>query len=77
VDQRELAAKRFNVVVLLIALGALGGILFVIYKAVDSVRTAADEAGSAFGLLGPPPKPRRKSRPRPTRTRRRLVARKG
>ena len=62
VDQRELA-KRFNVVVALVAFGALGIVLFWIYKRVESIRKAADEARGAFSLLTPPRhKSRRKTR---------------
>jgi len=47
-------AKRFNVLVVLIALGALGGFIFVIYKAVASFKEATEEAQSAFGLFAAP-----------------------
>jgi hypothetical protein len=70
VDPREIDAKRFNTVVVLIALGTLGAFLYVIYKAVDSMRKAADEAEGFFGLLAPPQrKSRRPERRRSRRTR--------
>jgi hypothetical protein len=69
IDQRELDAKRFNTLVVLIALGTLGGFLFVIYKAIDSMKTAAEEAEGFFGLLASPrSKARRKTRTKPRRT---------
>jgi hypothetical protein len=48
-DQAANAAKRFNVLVVLIALGTLGVVLFWVYKAIANIRKAADEAGVAFG----------------------------
>jgi hypothetical protein len=69
VDERELYAKRLNVLVVLIALGTLGGFLFVIYKAIDSMKTAAEEAEGFFGLFAPPrSKAPRKTRAKPRRT---------
>ena len=58
-DQSARAAKRFNVLVLLIALGALGIVLFWAYRTFASITKDADEVGGFFGLLAPS---RRKSR---------------
>jgi hypothetical protein len=70
-DQVELDAKRFNTMVVLIALGVLGGFLYVIYRAIDSMRKAADEAEGVLGIFAPPRrKSQRKSRAKPLRTRR-------
>jgi hypothetical protein len=60
-DQPASAAKRFNVSVFLIALGALGTLLFWVYRAIASIRKDADDVGRVFGLLAPR---RRKSRAR-------------
>jgi hypothetical protein len=69
VDERDLYAKRFNVLVVLIALGTLGAFLFVTYKAIDSMKTAAEEAEGFFGQLAPPrSKAQRKTRTKPRRT---------
>jgi hypothetical protein len=71
VDQRQVDAKRFNTVVVLIAFGVLGGFLYVIYRAIDSMRKAADEAEGVLGMFAPPRrKSQRKSRAKPLRTRR-------
>lgn len=61
-DQPAPGAKRFTVLVFLIALGTLGtlGILgFWVYRTFASMRKDADDVGRVFGLLAPPP---RKSR---------------
>jgi hypothetical protein len=68
VDERELYAKRFNTLVVLIALGALGGFLYVIYKAIDSMKNAAEEAEGILGLFA---SPRRKPTSKPRRGARR------
>jgi hypothetical protein len=52
-DQPARAAKRFNVLVVLIVLGTLGIVLFWAYKAFASVKKDADEVGGVFGLLAP------------------------
>jgi hypothetical protein len=70
-DQLQLDAKRFNTVVVLAALGILGGFLYVIYKAIDSMRKAADEAEGVLGMFAPPRrKSQRKSRAALLRARR-------
>jgi hypothetical protein len=61
-DQPASAAKRFNVVVFLIALGTLGILLFLVYRAIASIRKDADEVGRFFGLLAPRPSKSRLSR---------------
>ena len=61
IAQVQRDAKRFNVLVVVIALGTLGGFLFVIYKAIASFKEAAEEAESALGLFAAP---RRKARPK-------------
>jgi hypothetical protein len=53
-DQPALAAKRFNVLVSLIALGTLGFLLFLVYRTFASIRKDADDVGRVFGLLAPP-----------------------
>ena len=58
-DQPARGAKRFNVLVFLIALGTLGILLFLVYRTFASIRKDADDVGRVFGLLAPP---RRKSR---------------
>lgn len=58
-DQPADLAKRFNVVVFLIALGTLGILLFWVYRTFARIRKDADDVGRVFGLLTPP---RRKSR---------------
>ena len=50
-DQPAHGAKPFNVVVLLIALGAVGGLLFWVYRALSTMRKDADNVGRVFGLL--------------------------
>jgi hypothetical protein len=52
-------AKRFNVLVFLIALGTLGTLVFWVYRTFARLRKDADDVGRVFGLLAPP---RRKSR---------------
>jgi len=61
-DQPARAAKRFNVLVVLIALGALGIVLFWAYRALASIRKDADEVGGVFGLLAPSKRKSRLSR---------------
>jgi hypothetical protein len=61
-DQSTRAAKRFNVLVFLIVLGALGILLFWAYRTFASIRKDADEVGGFFGLLAPPPRKSRLSR---------------
>ena len=58
-DQPAPGAKRFNVLVFLIALGTLGILLFWVYRTFASIRKDADDVGRVFGLLALPP---RKSR---------------
>ncbi len=58
-DQPAPGAKRFNVLVFLIALGTLGILGFWVYRTLARIRKDADDVGRAFGLLAPP---RRKSR---------------
>ena len=52
-------AKRFNVLVFLVALGTLGIVLFWVYRTFARIKKDADDVGRVFGLLAPP---RRKSR---------------
>ena len=61
-DQPARAAKRFNVLVVLIMLGTLGIVLFWAYKAFASVKKDADEVGGVFGLLAPSQRKSRLSR---------------
>ena len=61
-DQPARAAKRFNVLVVLIALGSLGILLFWAYRAFASIRKDADEVGGVFRLLAPPQRKSRLSR---------------
>ena len=61
-DQPVRAAKRFNVLAVLIALGTLGIVLFWAYKAFASVTKDADEVGGVFRLLAPSPRKSRLSR---------------
>ncbi len=56
------AAKRFNVLVVLIALGTLGIVLFWAYRAFASAKKDADEVGGVFGLLVPSQRKSRLSR---------------
>ncbi|MGZ6565684.1 MAG: hypothetical protein ACXVH1_40245 [Solirubrobacteraceae bacterium] len=58
-DQPARAAKRFNVLVVMTALGALGILLFWGYKTFASITKDADQVGGVFRLLAPS---RRKSR---------------
>jgi hypothetical protein len=58
-DQPAHAAKRFNVLVVLIVFGALGILLFWAYRALASISKDADELGGVFGLFSrPQPKSR-------------------
>jgi hypothetical protein len=61
-DQAASAARRFNVLVFLSVLGALGIVLFWAYRAFASITKDADEAGRLFGLLAPPQRKSRLSR---------------
>jgi hypothetical protein len=61
-DQPARAAKRFNVLVVLIALGTLGILLFWAYRTFASITKDADEVGGVFGLLAPPQRKSRLSR---------------
>ena len=56
------AAKRYNVLVFLIVLGALGLLLFWAYRAFASITKDADEVGGVFRLLAPPRRTSRLSR---------------
>jgi hypothetical protein len=56
------AAKRFNVLVFLIVLGALGVFLFWAYRTFASITKDADEIGGVFGLLAPSRRTSRLSR---------------
>ena len=58
-DQPAPGAKRFNVLVFLIALGTLGILLFWVYRTFARIRKDADDVGRVFRLLAPP---QRKSR---------------
>jgi len=58
-DRPARDAARFDVAVLLVALGAFGFLLFWVYRTFARVRKDADDVGRVFGLLATP---RRKSR---------------
>ena len=61
-DQATRAAKRYNVLVFLIVLGALGLLLFWAYRTFASITKDADEVGGVFRLLTPPRRTSRLSR---------------
>ena len=69
-ESEEADQRGVDIVALLITLGAVGIVLFRIYKAVESIRKTADEVGGAFSLLAPSlPKSQRKRQGRSRRTR--------
>lgn len=61
-DQPAGTDRRLNVLMLLMALGCLGIVLFWAYRAFASIRKDADQVGAVFGLFAPPKRKSRLSR---------------
>jgi hypothetical protein len=60
-DQRD-DTPKLKVLMVLLALGSLGIILFWAYRTFASIRKNADEVGAVFGLFAPPKRKSRLSR---------------
>ena len=60
-DQPD-GTPKLKVLMVLVALGSLGIVLFWAYKAFASIRKDADDIGAVFGLFAPPPRKSRLSR---------------